>query len=86
MDPSILDNDIVVVHRDQVPYSGEVALVLVKSMGEDEYTIKRYYENDDTVELVSENFHYPPLIYKKCDIVSARKVVDVIHSRSKQDD
>ena len=54
-------------------------------MGEDEYTIKRYYENDDTVELVSENFHYPPLIYKKCDIVSARKVVDVIHSRSKQD-
>lgn len=83
MDPSILDNDIVVVHRDQVPYPGEFALVLVKSMGEDEYTIKRYFENDDTVELHSENFLYPPLVYKKCDIISARKVVDVIHIRSK---
>lgn len=81
MQPDIMDGDFIVVQRYLKPHEGDIALVhLSVSNGYDEYAIKRYFASNDTVKLVSINSEFDPIFAKKKDIVSAEKVIDVIHS------
>lgn len=61
----ILDGDIVFIRSQPEVANGEIAAVLIDS----EATLKRFYNNNGSVMLVSENPKYPPFIYTKenCD-------------------
>ena len=61
----ILDGDIVFIRSQPEVENGEIAAVLI----DNEATLKRFYNNGNSVMLVSENPKYPPFIYTKenCD-------------------
>lgn len=61
----ILEGDIVFIRSQPEVANGEIAAVLI----DNEATLKRFYNNGDSIMLVSENPKYPPFIYteKNCD-------------------
>lgn len=60
MAPRYLDGDIVCIRCQPQVENGEIAAVLI---GE-EATLKRFYQNGDTVTLQAENPAYSPLVYR----------------------
>lgn len=81
MSPKIQDGDHVVVQRFLEPFRGDICLIrFTASAGEDEYAIKRYFPDRDSVKLVSINPDYPPMKIKSSDLRSVEKVVDIIRS------
>lgn len=81
MMPRINDGDYVVVEKEAMPESGEIALVRVDGVAFDEYAIKRFYVRGDRVELRSFNPDFSPMFYPLEELKSAEKVVHII-SRS----
>ena len=78
MEPRIRNGDRVVVKKDEPALPGEVALVRVDGIGEDEYTIKIYNPHNGSVELISINPAYKPMTYKATEIKSVEKIVYII--------
>ena len=60
MAPRYLDGDIVCIRCQPQAENGQIAAVLI---GE-EATLKRFYQNGDTVTLQAENPAYSPLVYR----------------------
>lgn len=60
MTPRYLDGDIVCIRCQPQVENGQIAAVLI---GE-EATLKRFYQNGDTVTLQAENPAYSPLVYR----------------------
>lgn len=84
MEPEIMDGDFVVVANSVSPEQGEIALVQLDSTDSDgEYTIKRLYRHADRIELRSINPDFAPMLYPFSDLLSARKVVHVIHTSAR---
>lgn len=59
----ILDGDVVMIRKQPIVRNGEIAAVLI----DDEATLKRFYQTDDLVSLISENPAYPPIVYRPDD-------------------
>lgn len=80
MVPKINDGDHIIVQRYVRPFNGDIALVYVNvSNGSPEYSIKKYYSNNGMVKLVSINEDYSPIIVPLANVISAEKVIDIIH-------
>lgn len=79
MEPDIMDGDYVVVQRSLRPENGEIALVRVDGKAIEEYTIKCFYDHALKVELRSRNEAYQPMFYPIKHVISAEKVVHIIH-------
>ena len=60
MAPRYLDGDIVCIRCQPQVENGQIAAVLIG----DEATLKRFYQNGDTVTLQAENPAYSPLVYR----------------------
>lgn len=60
MAPRYLDGDIVCIRCQPHVENGQIAAVLIG----DEATLKRFYQNGDTVTLQAENPAYSPLVYR----------------------
>jgi SOS-response transcriptional repressor LexA len=75
MEPRIPNGSYVVIQRDMPPNDGDIAVVRVASIGDDEYAIKRFYRRGDRVELRSINPAYSPMVYAASDVQSANRVV-----------
>ena len=60
MAPRYLEGDIVCIRCQPQVENGEIAAVLIG----DEATLKRFYQNGDTVTLQAENPAYSPLVYR----------------------
>ena len=65
MYPLILENDIVIVRKQDVVESGQVAIVMVNG---DEATCKKIIINDDGIMLVGYNPAFTPIYYSANDI------------------
>ena len=59
----ILDGDVVMIRKQPIVRNGEIAAVLI----DDEATLKRFYQTDGLVSLISENPAYPPIVYRPDD-------------------
>lgn len=68
----ILPDDLVVVHRQQTAYSGEIVVALF----EDEATVKTLYRKGGEVWLLPENEAYEPIDGRFCRIIG--KVVGLV--------
>ena len=64
----IKDGDIVFVRSQDFVDEGEIAVVLI----DNDATLKRVYDSEDTITLVSENPKYKPMVYSKKQGVSIR--------------
>lgn len=60
MSPRYLDGDVVCIHAQPEVENGQIAAVRIG----DEATLKRFYQDGDTVTLVPINPVYPPLVYR----------------------
>ena len=60
MSPRYLDGDVVCIHAQPEVENGQIAAVRIG----DEATLKRFYQDGDTVTLVPINPAYPPLVYR----------------------
>lgn len=78
MEPRIENGDYVVVAKHATPQNGEIALVSVNGIADNEYVIKKFYRHGKEVELISINGAYDPMQYNLSDIITAEKVVDII--------
>lgn len=69
MEPTILDNDIVLVHRQPIVENGQVAIVLCDEL--EKAACKRVILTGDTLILNSDNKEYSPIIFEcnKCMII-----------------
>ena len=56
----IHNGDVVYIREQPQVENGQIAAVLV---GREEATLKRFYQNGDTVTLLAENPGYPPMVY-----------------------
>lgn len=77
---NIYDGDIVYIKKQPTVENGEIAVVLYK--GENEGTLKRFYQNGDTVVLQPENSKYQPTFIQQDDInnlLIQGKAVAVLH-------
>lgn len=79
MEPDIMDGDYVVVQRSLRPENGEIALVRVDGKAIEEYTLKCFYDHISKIELRSRNKAYQPMFYPIKHVISAEKVVHIIH-------
>lgn len=80
MKPDIENGDYVVAEISSTPNQGEISLVRVEGLGQDdEYAIKKFYLHGDQVELRSINPDFPPMFYSLEEVKSAQRVVHVIH-------
>lgn len=79
MEPEIANGDYVVVQRDVKPANGELALVRIDGKAIEEYTIKCFYEHPSKIELRSYNDKYKPMIFPIKHVISAEKIVHIIH-------
>ena len=68
MAPRYLDGDIVCIRCQPQVENGQIAAVLI---GE-EATLKRFYQNGDTVTLQAENPAYSPLVYRGAELNEIR--------------
>ena len=64
----IKDGDIVFVRKQEFVDEGEIAVVLI----DNDATLKRVYDSEDTITLVSENPKYKPMVYSKKQGASIR--------------
>lgn len=78
MEPRIHSGDVVVVQKDAPPENGEVALVRLAGLADDEYTIKRVYLSNGVMTLRSYNPAYPPMTYDAGAVRSCQRVVHVM--------
>ena len=78
MEPKIYTGDIVIAEIDVAPYEGQMALVHLAGLADDEYTIKRVYHDKGLIILRSYNSAYPDMKYSPEDIRSCEAVVDVL--------
>lgn len=78
MEPKIPDGSCVVVSLGDSPQDGDVAVVRLSSLAEDEYAVKRFYRRGDQAELRSINERYEPMFYPLAEIQSAERVVDYL--------
>ena len=72
LNAGILPDDLVVVHRQQEAYSGEIVVALF----EDEATVKTYRLKDGHVWLMPENPDYQPIDGARAEIIG--RVVAVV--------
>lgn len=77
MEPKIHTGDIVVTEIGVMPYDGQMALVFLNGLADDEYTIKRVYHRDGQIVLRSYNKAYNDMIYAPEEIRSCERVLDV---------
>ena len=78
MEPKIYTGDIVIAEIDVAPYEGQMALVYLAGLADDEYTIKRVYHDRGLIILRSYNSAYPDMKYSPEDIRSCEAIVDVL--------
>ena len=79
MEPRIHSGDVVIVQKDVPPENGEVALVRLAGLADDEYTIKRVYLSNGVITLRSYNPAYPPMIYGADEVRSCERIVHILH-------
>ena len=79
MEPRIHSGDVVIVQKDVPPENGEVALVRLAGLADDEYTIKRVYLSNGVMTLRSYNPAYPPMIYGADEVRSCERIVHILH-------
>ena len=72
LNAGILPDDLVVVHRQQEAYNGEIVVALF----EDEATVKTYQRRDGRVWLLPENPEYQPIDGTYAEIIG--RVVAVV--------
>lgn len=60
-DAYIFNGDVVIVNPDMMPKNGQIAAVIL----EDAAVVKRYYQEEDTIKLLSENPEYAPIVVQK---------------------
>jgi len=72
MAPRIREGDVVIVRKQNWVDNGDVAVVLVN--GEDA-TVKRFYQSEQGVKLVSANPAYEPLFYTASEVKSLPVVI-----------
>ena len=68
MSPKINDGDLVFIHQQPQVENGQIAAVFIDG----EATLKRIYQTDNAIQLVSENLEFPPIIYTKNDCDSIK--------------
>ena len=83
MKPKICSGDIVVAEIDVEPFDGQMALVFLAGLADDEYTIKRVYKEHGKAILRSYNSDYPDMIYDLTAVRSCERVVEVVPGRRK---
>jgi repressor LexA len=74
----IFDDDLIVVHPQDEAQNGEIVVVRVSGVAEDEATTKRMYREGATVRLESENENYEPIIVHADDVQLVGRVVGVL--------
>lgn len=67
MEPKISDGDVVIVRKQEQVENGDVAVVLING---DEATVKKFYQTDAGVKLVSTNSTYDPFFFTKDEVNS----------------
>jgi len=60
-DAFIFNGDVVIVNPNIIPVNGHIVIAIL----EDAAIIKRFYKNEDAIELISENEEYKPIIIHK---------------------
>lgn len=78
MEPKIFSGDIVVAEIDVEPFDGQIALVFLAGLADDEYTIKRVYREHGKAVLRSFNSEYQDMIYDLKAIRSCERVVEIV--------
>lgn len=73
----IFQNDIVFIRQQDCLENGEIGAILI----EDSATLKKFYKENDTVILQSENDYYKPMIFKEGNICILGKLVAVLNIR-----
>lgn len=77
IDAHIKEGDMVLVNPINVnPNNGDIVVARIENNGNEEITIKRFFRENDYVELVSENKNYPPIRLGNVPIIG--KVVGLI--------
>lgn len=82
MEPRIHSGDVVIVQKDVPPENGEVALVRLAGLADDEYTIKRVYLSNGVITLRSYNPALSPhdlQMQMKFVLVSALSTFCIVH-------
>ena len=77
MEPRIHSGDIVVAAIDTPPEPGQIALVRLAGLADDEYVIKRVTLENGRYILRSDNPTYPPMTYAPEDVRACEAVRDV---------
>lgn len=78
MEPKIHTGDIVIAEIGVKPFNGQMALVYLAGLADDEYTIKRIYYDKGRIILRSYNGIYPDMIRMPEEIRSCEIVAEVI--------
>lgn len=77
IDAHIKEGDMVLVNPINVnPNNGDIVVARIENNGNEEITIKRFFRENDYIELVSENKNYPPIRLGNAPIIG--KVVGLI--------
>ncbi|QNO14968.1 repressor LexA [Alkalicella caledoniensis] len=71
----INEGDIVFIHQTPTLENGEIGAILV----EGEATLKKFYKNEDSIVLQSENNKYPPMVFTGGDIKILGKLSAVLN-------
>ena len=77
MEPRIHSGDIVVAAIDTPPEPGQIALVRLAGLADDEYVVKRVTLENGRYILRSDNPTYPPMTYAPEDVRACEAVRDV---------
>lgn len=77
IDAHIKEGDMVLVNPKNVnPNNGDIVVARIENNGNEEITIKRFFRENDYIELASENKNYPPIRFGNVPIIG--KVVGLI--------
>ena len=77
IDAHIKEGDMVLVNPINVnPNNGDIVVARIENNGNEEITIKRFFRENDYIELISENKNYPPIRLGNVPIIG--KVVGLI--------
>lgn len=77
IDAHIKEGDMLLVNPINVnPNNGDIVVARIENNGNEEITIKRFFRENDYIELVSENKNYPPIRLGNAPIIG--KVVGLI--------
>lgn len=78
IDAHIEEKDIVFIRKQETLENGEIGAILI----DNEATLKRFYKDNGTITLISENEKYPPMNYTNGDIRVLGKLVAVLNFRN----